>query len=72
MWLINKIFAFFKAKTFIDKEVIIRGWYRRSPVPFIEIYQMEADGKIKKVYSYIVKLIGLFILLIGAIALFFI
>ncbi len=72
MWLINKIFAFFKAKTFIDKEVIIKGWYRRSPVPFIEIYQMETDGKVKKVYSYIVKLIGLFILLVGAIALFFI
>ncbi len=72
MWLINKIFAFFKAKTFIDKEVIIRGWYRRSPVPFIEIYQMETDGKIKKVYSYIVKLIGLCILLVGAFILFFI
>ena len=72
MWLINKIFAFFKAKTFIDKEVIIRGWYRRCPVPFIEIYQMEIDGKIKKVYSYIFKLIGLCILLVGAFILFFI
>ena len=72
LWLINKIFAFFKAKTFIDKDVIIRGWYRRSPVPFIEIYQMETDGKVKNVYTYIVKLIGLFILLIGAIVLFFI
>ena len=72
IWLINKIFAFFKAKTFIDKEVIIKGWYRRSPVPFIEIYQMEIDGKIKKVYSYVVKLIFLFVLLIGSIVLFFI
>ncbi len=64
MWLLNKIFAFFKAKTFIDKEIIIKGWYRRSPVPYIEIYTMETDGKIKKVYSYIVKLIALIIGLI--------
>lgn len=72
LWLINKIFAFFKAKTFIDKDVIIRGWYRRSPVPFIEIYQMEVDGKVKKVYSYIVKLIALCLLLVGSVVLFFI
>ena len=72
LWLINKIFAFFKAKTFIDKDVIIRGWYRRSPVPFIEIYQMEVNGKVKKVYSYIVKLIALCLLLVGSVVLFFI
>lgn len=72
MWLINKIFAFFKAKTFLDKDIIIKGWYRRSPVPYIEIYTMEIDGKVKKVYTYIFKLIGLFILLAGFIALFFV
>ena len=72
LWLINKIFAFFKAKTFIDKDVIIKGWYRRSPVPFIEIYQMEVDGKVKKVCSYIVKLIALCLLLVGSVVLFFI
>ena len=72
LWLINKIFAYFKAKTFIDKEIIVKGWYRRSPVPYIEIYEMETDGKIKKVYTYIFKLIGLFILLAGFIVLFFV
>ena len=72
MWLINKIFAFFKAKTFIDKEIIVKGWYRRSPVPYIEIYQMEMDGKVKKVYTYLLKKIGLFIGYIGFIVLLFI
>ena len=72
MWLINKIFAFFKAKTFIDKEIIVKGWYRRSPVPYIEIYQMEMDGKVKKVYTYLLKKIGLFIGYIGFIVLIFI
>ena len=59
LWLINKIFAFFKAKTFVDKDITIKGWYRRSPVPYVEIYTMEADGKVKKVITYYVKLIGL-------------
>ncbi len=63
LWIVNKIFAFFKAKTFIDKEVMIKGWYRRSPVPYIEIYSMETDGKTKKVYTYIFKLIGIFLLM---------
>jgi len=72
MWLINKIFAFFKAKTFIDKDIIVRGWYRRSPVPYIEIYQMEMDGKVKKVYTYIFKLIGIIVLYIAFLALLFI
>lgn len=68
LWLVNKIFAIFKAKSFIDKEIIVKGWYRRSPVPYIEIYQMEIDGKVKKVYTYIFKLIGLilgYLLFIG-------
>lgn len=72
LWLINKIFAIFKAKTFIDKEIIIKGWYRRSPVPYIEIYTMETDGKVKKVYTYMFKFIGLLIGIIGFTVLFFI
>ena len=59
LWLINKIFAFFKAKTFIDKEITIKGWYRRSPVPYVEIFTMEMDGKKKKVVTYYFKLFGL-------------
>ena len=59
LWLINKIFAFFKAKTFIDKEITVTGWYRRSPVPYVEIFTMEMDGKKKKVYTYYFKLFGL-------------
>ena len=72
VWIINKIFALFKAKTFIDKDVIIKGWYRRSPVPFVEIYSMEVDGKIKKVYMYNFKLTGLLITLVAFIVCMFI
>ena len=35
-----------------DKEVVIKGWYRRSTVPYVELYSMEVDGKIKKCHTY--------------------
>lgn len=50
---INKIFAIFKSKEYFDKTVKVTGWYRRSPVPYIEIKTMEMDGKIKKIHTYI-------------------
>ena len=31
---------------------MIHGWYRRSPVPYVEIYTMEVGGKTKKVFTY--------------------
>lgn len=62
--IINKIFALFKSKEYFDKVVTVRGWYRRSPVPYIEIYTMEIDGKKKKVYSYGTKKIMRILLMI--------
>ena len=50
--ILNKIFAIFKAKENFDKEVIIKGWYRRSPVPYVEIYEYTIDGKTKKIWTY--------------------
>ena len=63
--LINKIFALFKSKEYFDKEVRVTGWYRRSPVPYVEIYKYEVDGKTKKIYTYgLVK--GLYTILLVA------
>ncbi len=52
LFILNKIFALFRAKETIDKKTVIRGWYRRSPIPYVEIYTMETDGKTKKVFTY--------------------
>ena len=52
LWIINKIFALFKSHQYIDKNIKVRGWYRRSPVPYVEIYEYEIDGKVKKVFTY--------------------
>ena len=55
--LLNKIFAIFKSAKYVDQDVIIRGWYRRNPTPFIEIYEWEALGEHKKIYTYKTKLV---------------
>ncbi len=55
--LLDKIFAIFKSAKYVDQDVIIRGWYRRNPTPFIEIYEWEALGEHKKIYTYKTKLV---------------
>ena len=54
LWILNKIFAIFKNGQNMDKEVTLRGWYRRSPVPYVEIYDFVIDGKKHKtgIYTY--------------------
>ena len=64
LFILNKIFAVFKSDKYIDKKIKIKGWYRRSPVPYIEIYEYELDGKNKKIFTYTVSIIFKVILLI--------
>lgn len=52
----NKIVALFKTSSYLDTNVLIKGWYMRGPVPYVEIFTMEVNGKIKRIYSYYVKL----------------
>ena len=49
---IEKIFAIFRSKEYFDKEVRIKGWYRRGLVPYIELYSIIVDGKEKKCHTY--------------------
>ena len=64
---INKIFALFKSKEYFDKRVKVKGWYRRGLVPYMEIYSMEIDGKIKKCHTYKFRKVFYSILLIASI-----
>ncbi len=63
LWIINKIFALFKSEKYFNKIIKVKGWYRRSPVPYIEIYQYEVDGKVKKVFTYALAKVFYYILL---------
>jgi Zn-dependent protease with chaperone function len=62
LMIINKVFALFKSPEYFNKIVKVKGWYRRSPVPYVEIFEMEVDGKKKKIYTYYFS-IGLYVVL---------
>lgn len=51
LFLINKIFALFKSPEYFDKVVTARGYYRRAPVPFIQLKELVIDGEVKKCHS---------------------
>lgn len=72
MFIINKVFALFKSHKYIDKKIKVKGWYRRSPVPYVEIYEYEIDGTVKKVYTYVVSLILYVLLTVIGILLIFV
>ncbi|MBR2828023.1 MAG: M48 family metalloprotease [Bacilli bacterium] len=67
LMILNKIFALFKSKEYFDKTVKVTGWYRRSPVPYVELLTLEVDGKVKKIHTYKIGLAVHMILLITSI-----
>ena len=61
--IVEKIFALFKSKEYFDKKVRVKGWYRRSVVPYIEVHSIEIDGVTKRCHTYTtVKVIYSFLL----------
>ncbi len=68
LFILNKIFALFKSKENMDRHAVVRGWYRRSPVPYIEMYTMEVNGKTKKCFTYGFGLVIRWIFLVLTIA----
>ena len=52
LYVLEKFYALFKSKENFDKEVTVKGWYRRGTAPYVEVYSMEIDGKVKKCHTY--------------------
>ena len=69
--IMNLFHAIFKNSQNLEKEAVIKGWYRRSPVPYIEILNMEVEGKTYKVHTYALKKVGLVLLLLLSIGIMF-
>ena len=64
--IINKAFALLKSRKYTGKVAEIKGWYRRSPVPYIEIYTMTVEGEVKKCYTFdFTKKILKFLMILG-------
>lgn len=53
-----------KNTAYIGTEVVVTGWYRRAPVPYFEIYKMQAYDGVNTCYVYWYKII-LAVFLVG-------
>ncbi len=53
---LNIWFGFFHFKKLQGKDVVVRGWYRRSPTPYIEVKKIQATDYESKAYTYYYKL----------------
>lgn len=67
---LNILFSLFRYKHFQGKEVVVTGWYRRSPSPYVEVKEIRTAGTVSKAYTYNYKMalciVGLLIpLLLG-------
>ena len=51
------LFGLLRARTLQDQPAVVTGWYRRSPVPYVEIKTLETGGVVRSCYVYAVKLI---------------
>lgn len=69
LFVINKVFALFRSKEYFGKTTKVTGWFRRSPVPYVEVKTMETDGVLKKCWSWKFGYIWRWLLL--AVCLFF-
>jgi heat shock protein HtpX len=51
-------FGLLKARDLQGKDVIVEGWYRRAPVPFLEIRKLTvtSDGRTRRCYVKLAKL----------------
>lgn len=56
----NFFFGFFKAEEYQSQEITVTGWFRRSPVPYLEINHLTVtagDGGRTRCYGYISSLL---------------
>ena len=58
------LFGLLRAADYQDTKVEVTGWFRRAPVPYLEIKTMTTPGKVRRCYAYHAKLIGAVVLMI--------
>lgn len=56
--IMNIFFALTKAKRFAGEEVKVEGWYRRGPIPYVEIRSIRSPKDESFSYLYHMKLLG--------------
>ncbi|MFA5771548.1 MAG: M48 family metalloprotease [Thermoplasmata archaeon] len=65
--IIDFLAGIFATQSNIGKEVVVEGWYRRAVVPYLEIYKMHVDDRVRKTYTASLKIAAsIIVLLLGA------
>jgi Zn-dependent protease with chaperone function len=60
------LFALFKAQRFLGQEVLVRGWYRRGPGPYVELRDVTAaDGTRSRCWEWLVRYAGAVVLVLA-------
>lgn len=63
--LIELLFGLFRTPGLIGREVRVKGWYRRSPMPYFEMLTLQVGDRIHRSYVYAVKLILAILVLVS-------
>jgi hypothetical protein len=66
--LFNLIFALFRSKDYQGQDVMVEGWYRRAPMPYVEIKKVVSSLGSSTVQTYKFKM--LFFMLLPLLAWF--
>jgi len=62
-------FGLLRAARFQNEPVTVTGWYRRAPVPYLELLTITTrDGKTRRCYTRIAKVIGAGLMVLGGLA----
>lgn len=71
--LIDKLFAIFKVRRLVNRECKVQGWYRRAPIPYVQIDRMWVDGNRYRNFRKAGAYVWAFIVIgIGFVLLFFV
>jgi len=62
------LFGLMRSQELQNADVQIKGWYRRSPVPYIELKTLRTAGKSRECYVYTIKAVTAYLMLIGGLA----
>jgi Zn-dependent protease with chaperone function/Zn-finger nucleic acid-binding protein len=68
----NFFFGLTRAQSFTGEEVTLDGWYRRAPIPYIELKHMRSPRDEQTCHTYTAKLCGaVLIIALGVLSFFF-
>ena len=42
------LFALLRSSDYTGRQVVVKGWYRRAPVPYVEIKSIACEGKVRR------------------------